>query len=109
MKTIQVYDPAMCCSTGICGTNIDPDLVNFAGMLVQLRQHGISIERYNLAQQPLAFAQNDSVKILLQSVGEKALPLIFWDGALKMQGRYPTREERSEWVRAALGKPEGAI
>ena len=109
MKTIQVYDPAMCCGTGICGTNVDPDLVNFAGMLAQMRQHGISIERYNLAQQPGAFAQNDSVKILLQSVGEKALPLIFWDGTLKLQGRYPTREERAAWVRAAMEKPEGAV
>jgi hypothetical protein len=40
MKTIQVYDPPMCCSTGICGTDIDPDLVNFAAMLSQLANHG---------------------------------------------------------------------
>jgi len=49
MKTVQVCDPPMCCSTGICGTNIDPDLVNFAAMLAQLGQRGIPIERYNLA------------------------------------------------------------
>ncbi len=110
MKAIQIYDPPMCCSTGICGTDIAPDLVNFAGMLAQLKQRGISIERYNLAQQPVAFAQNDDVKHLLQSAGEKALPLIFWDGTLKMQGRYPTRDERSEWVRAALESgTEGAV
>lgn len=110
MKSIQVYDPAMCCSTGICGTGVDPDLVNFAGMLAQLKPHGIAIERYNLAQQPLAYAQNPAVKMLLQAGGEKVLPLIFHDGELKLQGRYPTREERSAWIREAL-EPEakGAV
>jgi hypothetical protein len=102
MKSIQVYDPAMCCSTGICGPDIDPDLVNFAGMLAVLKPHGIVIERYNLAQQPQAYAQNAAVRALLQAGGEKVLPLIFCDGELKMQGRYPTREERSEWIRTAV-------
>ncbi len=27
---IQVYDPAMCCSTGVCGPEVDPVLVRFA-------------------------------------------------------------------------------
>ncbi|MEO0018504.1 MAG: hypothetical protein RLZZ522_1787 [Verrucomicrobiota bacterium] len=49
MKTIQVYDPAMCCATGICGTAVDPDLVSFAAMLAQLATRGIAIERYNLS------------------------------------------------------------
>ena len=110
LKSIQVYDPAMCCSTGICGTEVDPDLVNFAAMLAQLKPHGIAVERYNLAQQPMAYAQNPAVKMLLQAGGEKVLPLIFWDGELKLKGRYPTREERGEWIRAALEKaPDGGV
>jgi Zn-dependent alcohol dehydrogenase len=58
MTTIQVYDAPMCCSTGICGTDMDPDLVNFAAMFSQLGTHGIKVERYNLGQQPMAFEQN---------------------------------------------------
>ena len=54
MKTIQVYDPPMCCSTGLCGTEIDPALVRFAALLTQLSQKGIQVERYNLSQQPMA-------------------------------------------------------
>lgn len=92
----------MCCSTGICGTNIDPDLVNFAAMLTQLGERGIRIERHNLSQQPIAFAQNPAVRALLESEGADALPLIFWDGELKLKGRYPTKVERSDWIRAAL-------
>lgn len=106
MKNIQVYDPPMCCSTGICGTDIDPDLVNFAAMLSQLGSHGIKIERYNLGQQPLAFIRNETVHLMLERDGTPVLPLIFWDGVLQLQGRYPTKEERPHWFRVALGKEE---
>jgi len=108
MKTIQVYDPPMCCSTGICGTDIDPDLVNFAAMLSQLSTHGIKIERYNLGQQPMAFVQNPAVKALLDKEGAAALPLIFWDGEVHLMGRYPTKDERPAFFLAALGKEEVA-
>jgi hypothetical protein len=101
MKSIQVYDPAMCCATGVCGTQVEPDLVSFAAMLSQFRSHGIEVERYNLAQQPLAFVQNPAVKAVLETEGVTALPLIFWDRTLQLQGRYPNKSERPEWYRAA--------
>ena len=101
MKSIQVYDPPMCCSTGICGTDIDPDLVNFAAMLAQFHKAGIQIERYNLGQQPGDFALNDAVKTLMIAEGTEVLPLIFWDGQLHLKGRYPNKHERPAWFRAA--------
>ncbi len=106
MKTIQVYDPPMCCSTGICGTEIDPDLVNFAAMLAQLGTHGLKIERFNLGQQPMAFVQNISVKTLLEQEGSETLPLIFLDGEVYLKGRYPTAAERPAFFNAALGQDE---
>lgn len=106
MKTIQVYDPPMCCSTGVCGTDIDPDLVNFAALLSQLGTQGVKIERYNLGQQPMAFAQNAAVKALLDKEGPESLPLIFLDGEVQLKGRYPTKEERPVFYRAALGKDQ---
>jgi hypothetical protein len=108
MKAIQVYDPPMCCSTGICGTDIDPDLVNFAAILSQLGTHGVKLERYNLGQQPMAFVQNPAVKALLDKEGAEVLPLIFLDGEVYMKGRYPTREERPAFYRAAMGIEEEA-
>lgn len=104
MKAIQVYDPPMCCATGVCGPEVDPDLVNFASMLSQLANQGVSIERFGLSRQPMAFAKNAAVKELLNKEGSDALPIIFWDGEVKMKGRYPTTEERPEWLRAALGE-----
>jgi hypothetical protein len=108
MKTIQIYDPPMCCSTGICGTDINPDLVSFAAMLAQLGTHGVKVERFNLGQQPMAFAGNAAVKALLDKEGAEALPLIFLDGGIYLKGRYPTAVERPVLFEAALGGVEKA-
>ncbi len=91
----------MCCSTGLCGTDIDPALVSFAALLKQLAEAGVKVERYNLGQQPLAFVQNPAVKALLDREGVEALPVIFQDDAVQLKGRYPTDAERADWLGAA--------
>ena len=101
MKIIQVYDPAMCCSTGVCGPDIDPVLPRFAGLLAQLGGAGVKVERYNLAQQPLAFVQNPAVKALLDQEGTAALPAIFIDGELALKGTYPDNAQRAAWMSRA--------
>ncbi len=101
MKTITIYDPAMCCSSGVCGPDIDPLLPRFAGMLAQLEGRGITVERYNLAQQPIAFAQNPEVRRILEAEGVEALPLIYIDGVLELKGRYPETGERGALVKRA--------
>ena len=106
MKTIQVYDPPMCCSTGLCGTNIDPALVSFAALLKELSEKGVKVERYNLGQQPMAFVQNAVVKALLEKEGPDGLPLIMLDGQTYLRGRYPTDEQRGAFSRAALSEGE---
>ena len=103
MKTIQVYDPPMCCSTGLCGNDIDPALVSFAALLTQLSRKGVQVERYNLGQQPMAFVQNPTVKALLDTEGVAALPLILVDGKVHLKGRYLTDEERGAFSESALG------
>ena len=69
MKKITVYDPAQCCSTGVCGTEVDPKLVQFASDLAGLKKQGVSVERFNLSQQPAAFAANAVVKSALATQG----------------------------------------
>ena len=103
MRTIQVYDPPMCCSTGACGNDMDPALVNFAALLSQLKQQGVQVERYNLGQEPMAFVQNPKVKGVLDKDGIAALPIIFVDGEIRLQGRYLTGDEREAFSRAVLG------
>ena len=98
MKKIQVYDPALCCSTGVCGVEVDQALVSFAADIEWARQHGAEIERFNLAQQPLAFADNAAVRDLLERSGQEGLPLLLVDGAVALTGRYPTRSELADWL-----------
>ncbi len=101
MKLIQVYDPPMCCSTGVCGPDVDPILPRVAGLLSQLSGMGVKVERHNLAQQPLAFVQNPAVKALLDAEGPDALPALFVDGKLIFKGRYPEQAERAALVQRA--------
>ncbi len=109
MKNIQVYDPPMCCSTGLCGTEVDPALVRFASLLSQLQQSGVKVDRYNLGQQPVAFVQNGAVKALLDSEGMESLPVIFVDGLVHLKGRYPTDAERDAMTPpAAVGNAKAA-
>lgn len=101
MKTIQIFDPAMCCNTGVCGVDVDQSLVTFAADVDWAKQQGAQIERFNLSQQPLVFANNAIVKGLLESAGPTALPVTLVDGQLTLAGRYPSREDLVRWASLA--------
>ena len=110
MTTIQVFDPALCCSTGVCGVDVDQTLVSFSANVDWAKQNGAQIERFNLAQQPLAFAENALVKAFLERSGAEALPLILVDREVAMAGRYPNRSELARWagiVENVEPKPQG--
>ena len=92
MPKLQVYDPAMCCSTGVCGPSIDPALPRFAADLEWLKSKGFEVERYNLAQEVAAFTSNPVVKQTLNSKGSKCLPLLLLDGTVVSEGAYLERE-----------------
>jgi hypothetical protein len=98
MTTLQVFDPAMCCSTGVCGPSVDPALPRFAADLEWLKGEGIVVERFNLAQQPAVFAGNAEVKSLLASEGAGCLPLILVDGRVVSRGNYPSRQQLAGWT-----------
>lgn len=101
MPNIQVFDSALCCSSGVCGTNVDQHLVDFAADFAWAKQSGATIERFNLAQQPTAYAENAAVKRFLERSGTEALPLILVDGEVALAGRYPSRNELSRWAKLA--------
>ena len=103
MSTIQIFDPALCCSSGVCGTDVDQNLVNFSADVEWVRQSGAVLERFNLAQQPMAFAENAQVKAFLERAGQEALPLTLVDGQVVLAGRYPSRTDLARW--AGLAAP----
>ncbi len=98
MIEARVFDPAMCCSTGICGPSVDPELVRFAADLEWLKTRGVSVERFNLSQQPAAFAEDAVVKAALEARGEAGLPLVKVNGQVMSSGGFPSRDELAAWV-----------
>lgn len=91
MATIRVFDPAMCCSTGVCGPTSDPELARFAADLDWLQKQGVRVERYNLSSQPAAFVETPAVREALQR-GTEVLPLVLLDDRIATEGAYPSRE-----------------
>jgi hypothetical protein len=92
MKTLEVFDPAMCCSTGVCGVTVDPVLAQFAADLQWVAEQGVTVTRRNLGQEPQAFAANPAV-IKEMEAGMDRLPILLIDGAIISTGLYPSRAQ----------------
>jgi sulfur carrier protein ThiS len=90
---IEVYDPALCCSSGLCGPSIDPVLVKMNDAVLALKKQGVAVERFNIAQQPRAFMENKKVAELLHKNGKKSLPVTIVNGEVFKTGEYPSYEE----------------
>jgi hypothetical protein len=103
MTAVRVFDPAMCCSSGVCGPSVDPRLARFAADVDWLKTQGVSVERINLAQQPAAFAGDATVRAVLDTKGEAGLPVVKVNGEIRSSGVYPSRAELADW--AGLGTP----
>ena len=105
MNKIQVFDPAMCCSSGVCGADVDQALVVFSADVDWAKKNGIDIERFNLSLQPMLFAENSIVQSFLKRSGAEALPLILVNDEIALAGRYPDRAELSRWAGIACEIP----
>lgn len=102
MSKIQIYDKPMCCSTGVCGPQVDPVLPRFASDLEWLKSQGHEVDRFNLAQQPQEFTTNSQVQQLLQNEGVDCLPLVMVDDRVMSRSEYPSRENLALWTGTAL-------
>ncbi len=90
---IEIYDPPMCCSSGLCGPGLDPVLIKMNDAVLTLKKQGVEVERFNLAQQPKAFMENPKVNPLIIKEGKKILPVTIVNGTVFKTGGYPAYEE----------------
>lgn len=90
---VEIYDPAMCCSSGLCGPSIDPALVKMNETVLALKKQGVEVQRCNLAQQPKEFMANQNIADLLHRNGKKVLPVTIVNGEVFRTGGYPAYEE----------------
>ena len=90
---VEVYDPVMCCSSGVCGPDVDDAVLNFASDVKWLKNRGVTVTRHNLGQEPQAFKSNPAVLARLQAEGSGCLPIIQIEGEIVAEGGYPKRAE----------------
>ncbi len=93
MSELKIFEPAMCCETGICGVDPDTVLITFTADIEWLRKQGGLVQRYNLAQEPSAFISDPLVKTEINEHGESCLPLLVLDGEVISRGKYPDRAQ----------------
>ena len=104
---LEVFDPPMCCASGVCGPKVDKKLVRFSTALEWLRAQGVLVERYNPAQQYDAFVKNAAVVKAINERGTECLPLILVDGEIVSLGGYPDRAELAALAGVDSGKGAG--
>ncbi|SPE22242.1 Arsenical resistance operon trans-acting repressor ArsD [Burkholderiales bacterium] len=85
-----MFEPAMCCPTGVCGANVDPVLVQFHADVPWLSERGVKVVRHTLGYDAAAFASNSDV-VTEMNAGMDRLPITKVDGRIATTGMYPTR------------------
>ena len=106
MVSIRVFEPALCCNTGVCGEDVDQSLVDFSADLDYFTQRGVDIARHNLATDPSSFVENPIVMDFLNAAGSEGLPLVLVDDVTVLTGRYPTRDMLARYsAEAATPRP----
>lgn len=93
MKKMIIFEPAMCCPTGVCGPSVDPELLRVSTVINHLTKNGVFIERHNLTSNPLAFIQNGEINQMLDKEGIEILPVTMVNGVVVKIRQYPTNEE----------------
>ncbi len=93
MSKLKIYEPAMCCETGVCGVDADAILITFTADIEWLKKQGVSVERFNLAQEPAAFISDTQIKAEINEKGETCLPLLMLEDRIISRGSYPDRSQ----------------
>lgn len=105
MKKMKIFEPAMCCPTGLCGVGVDPELLRISAVLETLKKNGMAVDRFNLNSAPAEFITDSVINDYINAKGPEGLPAVMVDGEIVIEGRYPTNGEFA----ALLDLPEGLL
>ena len=90
---IEIFDPPMCCPTGLCGPTLDQALLNVNEMILNLQAEDVQVARYQMASDPQAFLNNEDIMRLVREKQMEALPITVVRGKVIKVGEYPTLAE----------------
>lgn len=99
--TVEIFDPPMCCASGLCGPDVDPALLQIQEVLLKIKTKWpevVHVERYGLSQQPGKFVENQNVMRLLESHGTSALPMTVVNGEIRQYGEYPGYDDLEDVI-----------
>jgi hypothetical protein len=97
---VEIFDPPMCCSTGLCGPVQDQTLIDVDQMLRDMKSRGIRVERYQLTSNPGVFLKHPEVMRLVREKQVSILPITVVNGHVLKTGGYPLREELEAELKA---------
>lgn len=92
MRKLEIYEPPLCCPTGVCGPAPDPALAKLQENILRWKKEGIEVERLAINQAPQRFMANSTVVDLLTREGQEVLPISLLDGKVVCKGKYPADE-----------------
>lgn len=93
MRKMTIYEPAMCCSTGLCGVGVDTELLRVSTVISTLTKNEINVDRFNLTNSPQEFIANKVVNTFIRANGLAKFPITVLDGEITITGRYPSNDE----------------
>ena len=102
---VEMFDPPMCCPTGLCGPALDQTLLDVNDMVIQLQRENLRVERYQMTSNPNAFLGNAEVMKLVREKQMEALPIVAVRGKILKTGAYPSLGE----VHAALALTQQSV
>lgn len=105
MKKMKIFEPAMCCPTGLCGVGVDSELLRISTVLDALKKHSVIVDRFNLNSSPAEFINDKTINTYINEKGTEGLPALMVDGEIVITGRYPTNDE----IAKLLDLPEDVL
>ncbi len=106
MNKLQIFEPALCCPTGVCGPGVDPELLRITSVINNLKNNGIILDRFNLMNDPQEFVDSKVINDLINEKGVDILPTVILNNEVVKTGSYPTNEEIAKYLGVTEDKLE---
>lgn len=98
---VEVFDPPLCCPTGLCGPVLDTTLLDLGEAIVALQSEGHAVTRHIMTTDPQAFLRNREVYEAIRARQLEVLPITVVRGRIVKTGAYPTLDELHAALAAA--------
>ena len=98
--TVEIFEPPMCCPTGLCGPVQDQTLLDLLETVRYMESAGVKVARYQPNTNPTAFTNRAEVMAAVRERSTAALPITVVNGRVVKSGSYASLEEIQEALNA---------